>query len=160
MKHQSRFIKFDWRSLVIGLSTMLAMYILCYPLRYLAMLSALEASSAAEVTGTQLIEKAATTPWVVFFEVLTLIPIFGFSTWKLIQAQRTSNYTTVFIQLSSGLLLFGPVREIAEYPAIAAIEISAASLITLAGRWFSIRRLHKASNDAVAPSVKDSANPG
>ncbi|WP_431475570.1 hypothetical protein [Massilia eburnea] len=132
-----------------GLGTMLAMYVLCYPLRYLAMLNALEPSSAVDVTGTQLIEKAATTPLVIFVEVLTLIPIFGFSTWTFIQKQRTSNTTTVFLLFLFGLFLFGPIRDISEYPTIAAIEIAAASLFTFLGCRLSLRRLRKASIAAV-----------
>jgi hypothetical protein len=149
MKPRSSFLKFHWRSLVAGLSTMLVTYILCYPLRYLTMLYALRPSSAVDVTGTQLIEKAATTPWVIFVEVLTLMPIFGFSTWTLIKKQRTSNITTVVLQFISGLFLIGTIRDISEYPTIAAIEIAAASLFTFLGFWLSLRQLQKASNAAV-----------
>jgi hypothetical protein len=132
---------------------MLGMYILCYPLRYLAMLYALEPSRTVDVTGMQLIKKAATTPSVIFVEVLTLMPIFGFSTWTLIKKQRTPDITTVVFLFFSGLFLTGGIRDISEYPTIAAIEIAAASLFTVLGYWFSLRRLKKASNAAVNPNL-------
>lgn len=153
MKPISRFFKFNWRSLVAGLSTMVVMYFLCYPFRLLAMLYALEPSRGVGVGGMQLIEKAATSPLVIFVEVLTLMPVFGFSTWMLIKKQRTSNIATVVFLFFFGLFLIGAIRDISEYPTIAAIEIAAASLFTVLGRWFSLRRLKKASNAAVNPDL-------
>lgn len=159
MKPTSRFSKFNWRSFVAGLGTMLLMYILCYPIRYLAMLYALEPSRATNATGTQLIEKAATTPMVVLVEVITLLPIFGFSTWTLTKKQRTSNIAGVGFLLLLGLFLVGPIREISDYPTIATIEIAAASLFTAIAYWLSIRRLKKASCAAVTSDIPKVTGP-
>jgi len=107
------------------------------------MLYSLEPRTAVDVTGTQLIEKAATTPLVIFVEVLTLMPIFGFSTWTLVKKQRTSHITAVVFLFLFGLLLIGAIHDISEHPTIAAIEIAAASLFTFLGYWLSLRRLQK-----------------
>jgi hypothetical protein len=113
------------------------------------MISAIEHSPATGVTGTQLIEKAATTPIVIFVEVLTLIPIFGVSTWVLMEKQRTPSATGVALLLLSGLMLFGPISDIIDYPKIAAIEILAAGIFSILAYWFSLRRLQVISNRAV-----------